>query len=187
MTNVETLPQTTTERLIKVADIIETNPEAYYQYSWVQLSAEEESYFRQLLEIEEGARLEYYHYDKVGLQQGLDNAGCGTTCCLAGWAVRYTPKEIDLPRDWDEAGAKALGLDSQLAEAMFQGGFGQELVDPHIHIAAMLRFLATLPEGGRTYDALAPFFDDNEHIREALDEHYDPDNWDEPCTCEVCV
>jgi len=120
MTN---LPTTTTARLRAVADLIEAHPERWDQELWTG-------------EKKAGP------LDEVG--RGGD---CGTTACVAGWAVRLTPTGTIPPEteaEWEEAGRDALGLSDDLAWVLFDADFAPE------SMPGVLRLIATIPEGGRT-------------------------------------
>lgn len=115
------LPRTTTTRLRMVADQIERHPETWDQGS--------------------------FDGDGRATVNSRHGHPCKTTACVAGWAVRLTPKDIPLPREWDdfaEAGRVALGLENDLALRLF---FGTANVDP---LPEMLRTIAAIPEGQRT-------------------------------------
>lgn len=136
------LPQTTTERLLVVADIIENHPDRWDQASWVVDPGDDDG--------------DEWPEDQVG----LDGDTCGTQCCIAGWAVRYTPElppyrgmypnapEYLTKWGWEQAGAYALGLEQKLANVMFFTDWGQELT------VKALRALAEMPEGQRTLENL---------------------------------
>lgn len=140
------LPQTTAERLRAVADVIEAE-EAWDQGTWVSPSILE---LKELLD--EGAKFEYRGFDNVYVQQGRNDPACGTKCCIAGWAVRFTPRHTMLPVDWVLAGARALGVDQELAEVMFSPFFAVD--QPGSDVAHLLRLLAELPEELRTYETV---------------------------------
>jgi len=75
---------------------------------------------------------------------------CGTTACVAGWAVRLTPAGSILPGtvdEWQEAGRDALGLSDNLAWVLFSENFAPE------SMPEVLRLVAAIPEGGRTLRA----------------------------------
>ena len=131
----------------KIADVIEMEPDAYYQGDWACFS--DDSVYCQSAE-EADAKL-----DK------LEHL-CGTEHCIAGWAIVLTAKEQGLlsvaraerygfiqysdgeingsPLDWLRgladrtagytdfvwAGATLLGLDREVAGYLFNGGWSPE-------------------------------------------------------------
>lgn len=134
-----TLPLTTTERLLAVADVIETHPAQYRQRTW-------------------------YDDDFVcsGDPRVVHGRGyqCDTTACIAGWAVALTPAEFQLPEPneaseyWTDAGATVLGISGALARHLFNGGLRASAAT----VADILRRLATLPEDQRTIADALPVF-----------------------------
>lgn len=44
---------------------------------------------------------------------------CGTTACIAGWAVYLYPQDVKRGDDWVTAGARILGLEKDLARNLF--------------------------------------------------------------------
>ncbi len=114
------LNMTTSERLLAVADLIEAHPERWDQQTWADTSD-----------------------DTPESPTGQVGRGpeCGTTACVAGWAVRLSPSElIDGELDWEGAGAVALGLSPDLAKAIFAGSYAP------VSMPATLRLLAGLAE-----------------------------------------
>lgn len=115
------LPTTTTERLLAVAAHIESHPDEWVQSVWTG--------------------------SNVGRPDDEKGRGeCGTVACIAGWAVRFTPKDFPLDTTWSVAGAEALGLHQHLADAIFHSDYAPA------DVASELRLLARLPEP-RTLDA----------------------------------
>lgn len=132
------LPQTTTERLLAVADIIDLNPERWDQSCWIDTG-------------------------DMAIPGGVYGRGmeCGTTACIAGWAVILTPRPTDAPMgyDWYWAGAQALGLDVDFAEYLFRATLPLD----HTEVADVLRRLAKLDEGERTGDRIAEVLTPEQH------------------------
>lgn len=117
---------TTTERLLLVADMIEAFPEKWDQCYFTEMGTTGYEY-----EVEE----------TPGMTE------CGTACCIAGWAVRFsTPGNISDSEDWEEAGARLLGFDDHLSMLVFYD-LNRCYVSP-----AFLRGLAEIPEP-RSVDA----------------------------------
>lgn len=134
----------TTERLLAVADLVGTG--RWDQNSWVT------SYGRN-------------DEDTVLTSLRKDEELCGTTCCVAGWAVALSPPNDPTSPNippatygwwersiWREMGAEALGLSECLADKLFDCSLPNCFDDEDI--AELLREIATIPEGERTLDAL---------------------------------
>ena len=128
------LPDNTTDRLLAVADIIEFTPERWDQGTW----------------LIERSDLDVTVHDipKSAIAHGVKE--CGTTACVAGWAVALTPDDqmpVTVLHDWDRAGAVALGLSEDFADYLFDGSLSERLTS--VEVADALRRLAKLPEGER--------------------------------------
>jgi hypothetical protein len=119
------LPETTTDRLLAVADIIDLTPERWDQAYWFLIDDDEPN-LREL--IGQGHR-------------------CGSVGCIAGWAVALTPRSAanGYWLSWDVAGRHALGLHMSLAVQLFRGELPLGAAD----VADVLRRLAKLPESER--------------------------------------
>jgi hypothetical protein len=124
------LPRNPTARLRAVADIIEQHPEKHDQNSFTSEDAPW-----------------YSTYEAAG---SASEVRCGTTACVAGWAVLLTPKSQtdEFTDDWSDDGAKALGLDDDLASEIFYGWSNRQ----RRWIPDWLRALADIPTGKRTLD-----------------------------------
>jgi hypothetical protein len=117
------LPTTTTERLLAVADLIESHPTNYYQEVWWE---------------DNDAR------PATVLGRGYQ---CDTVACIAGWAVALTPADWNYAGwEWTDAGSCSLGISVGLADRLFYGNFEA----PVAEVVDILRRLAKLPEGERT-------------------------------------
>jgi hypothetical protein len=120
------LPETTTDRLLAVADIIDLSPERWDQGCWFACELVE--------------------------PQPLDVTGRGMTCgsvgCIAGWAVALTPlsPHTSFWKSWDVAGRHALGLNASVALRLFRA----DLPMGPGEVADVLRRLAKLEEGERS-------------------------------------
>lgn len=131
------LDMTTKDRLLLVADIIETVPEKHSQGSWIS----------------------GVDYQDTGPKQVLGFNVCGTSMCVAGWAVCCSPVWTQIPEiddegfgdatmtavKWGRAGAELLGLEDDLADFLFEQWVSGDFPEA-------LRLLAELPEP-RTYEA----------------------------------
>ena len=128
------LPDNTTDRLLAVADIIEFTPERWDQGAWLI----ERSDFD----------VTVHDIPRSAIAHGVKE--CGTTACVAGWAVALTP-EVQMPvtavHDWEMAGAAALGLHENLAYELFDGTLSDYMT--HVELADVLRLMAKIPEGER--------------------------------------
>lgn len=119
------LPQTTTDRLLAVADIIDLTPERWDQAVWFTCDLDEPQ-----------------PPDVVG--RGMN---CNSVGCIAGWAVALTPPSSRNAfwKSWDVSGRHALGLTQGLAFPLFRGDLPMLADD----VADVLRRLAKLPDGER--------------------------------------
>lgn len=134
------LPETTTERLLAVADIIELEPEKWEQSAW---------YFND----GEGRNCDVCSPASVA----GDRPPCGTTACIAGWAVVLNPQfGALLGASWHMAGAVSLGLDHELALNLFDA----DLTGTPAEVADLLRHIAKLPAGKRTIGNLEAILPD---------------------------
>lgn len=131
------LPTTTQERLEAVADLVEFRPELYDQKWWDSASRLPE--------------------EVVGTATALD-ARCGTTACIAGWAVRLMGQE-ELWQltdrnlgyiSWREAGKEALGLSDAAASVLFGMNFIEDNNFDHLAVADVLRRLSKVEGRIRT-------------------------------------
>lgn len=95
------------ERLRKVADIIEANPEHFDMQFWVA----------------QDGRIEYCsNRQATRLAMETNIVSCGTTACLAGWAVHLWGAEADPDRCIIANGASILGLSDDDATRLFMSG-----------------------------------------------------------------
>ena len=112
------LPDNTTDRMLMVADRIEFEPEKWDQSYWIHLG------ISQVFSTPESLA-----------GSGDETGECGTSFCVAGWAVKLTPRDQieQLGHDdagclnrgssgaWQDAGAAALGLTYACASELFSG------------------------------------------------------------------
>lgn len=128
------LKMSTGARLRLVADIIEAEPGRWYQGWWVE---------RRTNRAEDTPR------QMAGAAKKIE---CGTTCCVAGWAVSLTrPSDLARTTNWTHAGSVALGLDLALGNQLFSGGIPSHTSKDRKAMVKALRQLADLP-APRTYD-----------------------------------
>ena len=116
------LPSSTTERLLAVADELEAHPERWDQGVWARGLSDDPS---------------------LVAGRGL----CDTPGCFCGHGVMMTPPELlaDV-HSWHAAGAIAFGFDEDLAAVVFAASWAPA------SIAAQVRLLASLPEGERSLE-----------------------------------
>lgn len=129
------LPTSTTDRLLAVADIIEFHPERWNQTEWCEDTHGREPSVQ------------------AAVGRADEMADCGTRGCVAGWAVMLTPAGLlDLAdaSAWSHAGRVALGLEHDLANSLFDPCFP---ADAEL-MAELLRYIAKVPEGRRTVEAV---------------------------------
>lgn len=137
------LPQTTEERLREVAKIVREENDRYYQTAWA--TDFEENTVLNLMDV-----------------LGRGNV-CDTKGCQAGWAVALTPPEqmpiskiVDSDwqgtrgPNWNKAGALALGLETRLANVMFEQDYGHDASSDDV--ADVLEYLALFPAEERTLE-----------------------------------
>lgn len=126
------LPETTTERLLAVADLIESEPERYDQTFYFNTAGNIDVLIEEVI-------------------AGQGYVVCESTACIAGWGVVLSPAALtaDYPKDgddlWEVAGAEALGLEGTLAICLFDPTFRMPIPE----VADILRRLAKIPEGDR--------------------------------------
>lgn len=132
MTETMILPDTTTERLLMVADIIELTPERWHQNAWVRDDESDND-------------------PPPSLYAGKANEHlCNSTACIAGWGVLLSPagEVFDQFCDWESAGCRAFGIDPKLGWYLFDGDLKASPAD----VADVLRRIAKIPEGERTLE-----------------------------------
>jgi hypothetical protein len=125
------LPETTTDRLSAVADIIDLTPERWDQTFWFATGDDEACGWT-----------EVNPSDVIG--RGFQ---CNSVACIAGWAVALSEPSTQNAfwRSWDVAGRHALGLTHALAVLLFRA----DLPLGPDEVADVLRRLAKLPDGDR--------------------------------------
>ena len=122
----------TTKRLLAVAQILEERPDLHDQKTWVRdkhgsMSAG-------------GARR------LRGRPEALDS--CGTTACVAGWAVAMSPRRLLSSDSIPTEASKALGLTGVGGSALFY------TMEASSVMVQVLRILAKTPAGERDYVAV---------------------------------
>jgi hypothetical protein len=134
------LPDNTTDRLLAVADQIETDPESWDQYTF-------------FADHERDLDDDTQHPHEIAGR----TPGCGTKACIAGWGVVFNPQwEKLLGETWDKAGSMSLGLDRYFADILFDADLKGDPTD----VADLLRHIAKVPEGERTLEAVEEILPD---------------------------
>lgn len=152
------IPETTDGRLRVVADIIEMMPERYNQDMWID---------KRTMKSLFGDGYSPYSDEIIEKVTGTGLQDCGTTCCIAGWAVHFSPNDLLKGiEEWEDAGEKALGLERVLARTVFHHTFGSHVPwgERPVTVAKFLRYLADLPEDKRTMDFVSDDIPDNLRI-----------------------
>lgn len=158
------LPANSTDRLMAVADIVESRPDSYRQGNWwTEYRTHSPSH---------GANWDLDPTSVYG--KALAEPECRTTGCIAGWAVALSPQPEKHPRSWTLAGAAALGLSESLSAYLFSAN----LSAPAAMVADILRRIARLPEGERTFTNMALVLSD-EQLQLLLGIGIAPDDDDE--------
>jgi len=108
------------ERLSKLADVIEEHPDQFdMRRWWTGLVCD----------------WEQTHAQDFAALAAADM--CGTTACIAGWAVHLWPADVEPDDTFTTAGARILGIDPDEAYRLFQ-----PLDMTHAGAVATLRQLA---------------------------------------------
>src|SRR5687767_2281501 len=98
------------ERMLKIADVIEENPDHFNMAYFAAL---------QSLKDDEG-----WFDGRIGphdtrLLIGANLHECGTTACIAGWAVWLWAADVNPQRTIDDEAAELLDLDMDTADELF--------------------------------------------------------------------
>lgn len=133
---------TTTERLLAIAEIIEAGDSRWDQDTWSEVSDK--------LDWDD-ERPEANDINIVSTTHS-----CGAYGCIAGWGVAMSPPELFATTDnildpWTTAGTEALGVSRNLADFLFEGSLGNDLqvADRCERVGRMLRYIASFNEGDR--------------------------------------
>lgn len=98
-----------TERLTKLADVIEENPDHFKMSGWLDVQVLDFELERLVSLTDIRSALAY-----VDIEQ------CGTTACLCGWAALLWTADISgQEQSWTEVGANLLDLPVSDAETLF--------------------------------------------------------------------
>jgi hypothetical protein len=93
-------------RILKLADIIEEHPDNFDMgdvLSDVQFPADDLAWGEAVVRQTVAADLTH----------------CGTTACIAGWAMNLWPAEVDFSKSWAINGARILGIPQADAATIF--------------------------------------------------------------------
>ena len=93
--------------LLEIADHVESHPEQYDQETWVGRNDD--------------------NYVPCGPGKHIDPYDCGTSACIAGWAVLLSNKPV--PVSFQNEAAKLLGLSSSDAATLFDENWCAEGYD----------------------------------------------------------
>lgn len=110
------------ERVLKLADVIEEHPENFYIGSWITIPKDAPGW----LELIEDSRRYCSGSDqKVGMftsaAAAADLASCGTTACIAGWAVYLWAAEADENKSVPSNAIRILDLNSEQRLIFYAG------------------------------------------------------------------
>lgn len=103
------------ERLAKVADIIEENPENFDMKWWIAFYHEPSEY----------SDVPVWDADSTVKAVQTHGTECGTTMCIAGWACHLWGADSEEPYV-DDAAREILGLSESEARELFDGMQGNE-------------------------------------------------------------
>ena len=107
--------ETSTERLLAAADLIEANPSRHDQTIWMTETARD-------------AVDDLVEFTPLNANEVMSR--CGTAACAAGWGTALTPKvELVGCRNFIDAGRAAFGLQGDLDVLLFDGSAGLFDVD----------------------------------------------------------
>lgn len=154
--------RSTRNRLLAVADLIETFPREWDQSTWAGLG--------------DG---KVYDDEYTMLMEVARRRSCGSFGCAAGWGVAHTPvaelARMDPDEDgdvtWEAAGCQAFGIHPETGDVLFAGGFGSTLVadqeygglrqptkaERALRMTSCLRYLASLSDGARLNPDVAEY------------------------------
>jgi hypothetical protein len=101
------------DRLNKVADLIQQNPEHFHMGHWFgTLSGPHFAPHPALLD-------EAHNRREGAVVAAVDLFECGTTACIAGWACHLWEAEVDPTARIENNAARILGLDFSAADDLF--------------------------------------------------------------------
>ena len=124
----------TAARLLAVAEQIEDDPDRFDMDAWAL--------------DEEG----HDTIDEPDEISGVASNFCGTSCCIAGWLVCFTPAGEVTETWWEEAGRMAAGFLDQWSDPLGREVFKQFETTP-VQAVRRLRALATIPAPRTLHDA----------------------------------
>ena len=124
----------TAARLLAVAEQIENDPDSFNMDAW----ATDEQGDDMMAEPDEIS--------------GVASNFCGTSCCIAGWLICFTPAGEVTETWWEEAGRMAAGFLDQWSDPLGREVFKQFETTP-VQAVRRLRALATIPAPRTLHDA----------------------------------
>ena len=123
----------TAVRLLAVAEQIDNDPDSFNMDAWAT--------------DEQGDT-----YDEPDEISGVASNFCGTSCCIAGWLICFTPAGEVTETRWEEAGRMAAGFLDQWSDPLGREVFKQFETTP-VQAVRRLRALATIPAPRTLHDA----------------------------------
>lgn len=124
----------TAARLLAVAEQIDNDPDSFNMDAW----ATDEQGDDMMAEPDEIS--------------GVASNFCGTSCCIAGWLICFTPAGEVTETRWEEAGRMAAGFLDQWSDPLGREVFKQFETTP-VQAVRRLRALATIPAPRTLHDA----------------------------------
>lgn len=124
----------TAVRLLAVAEQIDNDPDSFNMDAWA---------------TDEQGDDAYAEPDEIS---GVASNFCGTSCCIAGWLICFTPAGEVTETWWEEAGRMAAGFLDQWSDPLGREVFKQFETTP-VQAVRRLRALATIPAPRTLHDA----------------------------------
>ena len=124
----------TAARLLAVAEQIEDDPDRFDMDAWATDEQGDDT------------------YDEPQEISGVASNFCGTSCCIAGWLVCFTPAGEVTETWWEEAGRRAAGFLDQWGDPLGREVFKRFETTP-VQAVRRLRALATIPAPRTLHDA----------------------------------
>ena len=115
----------TAVRLLAVAEQIDNDPDSFNMDAWATDEQGDDT------------------YDEPQEISGVASNFCGTSCCIAGWLVCFTPAGEVTETWWEEAGRMAAGFLDQWSDPLGREVFKRFETTP-VQAVRRLRALATI-------------------------------------------
>ena len=116
----------TAARLLAVAEQIDNDPDSFNMDAWATDEQGDDT------------------YDEPQEISGVASNFCGTSCCIAGWLICFTPAGEVTETWWEEAGRMAAGFLDQWSDPLGREVFKRFETTP-VQAVRRLRALATIP------------------------------------------